>query len=666
MPTKFEIAFENLVSKFPKRYHVKGTQYLQGLLKALAEGDAFISTQVEAVRDNMLVVTASGKHLDRLASNYGVERGRATGIQDDDFRRLIPLLGQSKKQIISTLQEIVDVIYGPYASHANTTCSEPAPYSITNEPFLLVRVDGQDLKIEFHTADAEDPTQATAQEIATAISKRTQGKIIGSVVTNVRTGEQFVNIRTSTVGPQGFIQVTGGDAQTTLRFPEVRPTRQDIATWNVTRYLGSDEMVFTATSGVSPGCKSRGVRRGDFVVIRQDSGFLPENTGSFEVTFVDEDSFRVRNGAGAIESGIVQLHIDDFTFYRANLANILLSSRPATVLSTGEKELTVILPVTSPIVKRNLKGGHHLHGGFSVINSATANTADLGSTTGFPSSGSFKVISSRKNNEGSVSTVSGTDVVLVNADGWPTSGAFYAATTGTFYYYSGKSGKTLQNVSPAPPVSLSGAPVRYAERFSYSGITGNTLTGVFPNPSSAVGLEVAANVELEGPYVGSFLYDKASPFMASNVSTTLAESVQQGSSKTVIEVGDVTDWPDQGEFVLQFSTKEQEGPVRYFGKVGTQALIIDPGHVFERDHLEGSSIRLIRKIGTYSPRKSGIDYAVFLTGTSSARTQLAVYIASVIAAGITVKFQILMPDYKWPVLPLLYAEDPLDVVLASI
>jgi hypothetical protein len=663
---KFTEAFEALASKFPKRYKVKATLHLQGLLKALAEGDSFISTEIESVRDNLLVVTASGKNLDRLASNYGVERGRATGVQDDDFKRIIPLLGLTQKQIITTLQKIVDVIYGPYASHANSTCSVPAPFKISNSPFLLVRCDGEDFRIEFRPTDAVNPLQATAQELATVVSERTQGRVVGSVVTNVRTGEEYLNIRTATVGPQGFIQVMGGDAQAVLRFPEVRPTRQDFATWNVSRYQGSDEMIFTATSGVSPGMRTAGVKRGDFVAIRQDSGFASENVGSFEVTYVDEDSFRLSNGSGLPEAAITQSHQDDFVFYKPSMANILLSSRPATVLSTGARELTVLLPVTSPIVKRTLKGGHHFHGGLSVAVSNTANTLTVGSANGFPASGSVHIVSSRKVNEGTISSVTGTDVSLISAEGWAQSGSFYAPTEQTFYYYSSITGNTLNGVSPTPPTRLAGTPVKYSERFSYQSIAGNILNNVYPDPTPALGLEVSADLQLEGDFKGSFLYDSSSPFMAAESASTIQESIQQGSSKTVVQVGDVSTWPDSGTFVLEFSTKEQEGPIRYFGKVGTQALIIDPGHVFERDHLKGVTIRLIRQVGAYAPRKSGEDYAVYMTGTSGARTLLAQYIASVIAAGITVKFKILIPDYKWSVLPLLHSEKPLDSELAAI
>jgi hypothetical protein len=663
---KFTEAFEALAAKFPKRYRVRTTVHLQGLLKALAEGDSYIATEVESVRDNLLVVTASGKNLDRLATNYGVERGRATGVQDDDFRKLIPLLGLTQKQILNTLQKIVDVIYGPYASHANTTCSVPSPYKITNSPALIVRVDGVDIKIDFRSADAVDPTKATAQELATVISNRSQGSIIGSVVTNVRTGEEYLNIRTNTIGPQGFIQVIGGDAQAVLRFPEVRSTRQDIGTWDITRYLGTDELVFTCSSGISPAMRTGEVKRGDYVAIRQDSGFAEENVGAFEVTFVDENSFRVRNGSGIPESSITQAHPDDFVFYKPTLANILLSNRPATVISTGANELTVILPVTSPIVKRTLAGGHHFHGGLSVANEVTSNTITVGSTNGFPASGSVHLVTSRRMNEGTVSSVTSNNVELISSEGWATSGAFYVPTQQKFYYYQGLSNNTLHNVTPTPTSELAGVPVKYSERFKYDSITDSTLNGVFPNPSSIKGYEITSNLFLEGEFVGSFLYDESAPFTAAANSTQVTEAIPQSSSKTVIQVGDVSSWPDQGSFVLQFASKEQEGPIRYYKKVGDKALIIDPGHVFERDHLTGTTIRLIRQIGSRSPSKGGEDFAVYLTGTSGARTLLSQYIASVIAAGITVKFKILVPDYKWPVLPLLQAENPVDTALAQI
>ena len=658
-------AFDQLAAKFPARYRVKGTTYMKALVEALAEGDGFIQSQVEAVRDNLLVITASGKYLDRLASQYGIVRDQGTGVQDDDFKKLVPVLGNSKKQVIHALQAVIDVIYGPYASHANTTCSAPAPFKIAGSSNLNVRVDGETIAIYFKPADFVNPSAATAQEVASAISDRTNGKIVGSVVSNTRTGEDFVNIRTNTIGSQGFIQVIGGDAQSAMRFPEVRLTRQAIAAWDVTRYLGTDEMVFTATSGVSPGCRTAGVRIKDIVNIRIDSGFDTHNTGSFTVTYVDEDSFRIKNGQGLPQASVIQAHGDDFCFYRPDLGNVLLSSRPATVLQTSPRELTVILPVTSPIVKRTLQGGHHYHGGVANAVSGTANTLTLGSSNGFSASGSALVISDRSGNEGVCSSVGASTLNLVSAEGWPSSGAAYSPVDQTFYYYSGKTGDVLTGVSPTPQSYLAGSPLKYSARYSYSSILGNVLQGVYPNPAPAIGLDVTSTVALNPAFQGSFLYDNSSAFVCAVNSTNLRETVEQGSSRTVVGAGDISQWPDSGYFVMEFSTKEQEGPIKYLGKVGTQALIIDPGHVFQRDHLKGTLIRLVRHVGNYIPRTTGDDFPVYMTGTSQARTLVANFLADIVAAGVTLKFQIQVPDQKWPVLPLLYSNGPLDTALAT-
>lgn len=657
-------ALDFILAQFPKRYQIKNTTYLYGLMAAIAEGDGIISAQVEAGRDNLITVTATGKNLDILASRYGVIRGQGTGVQDDDFRDLIPILGLSPKQITHTILQLIDTIYGPYASHANITCSRPAPYHIIPGTKLDTVVDGQLLKVYFAASDFLNPLEATADEVATAISNFTKGKIIGSVVTNTRTGDQYVNIRTSTIGSQGFIQVIDGDVQKAMHFPTIRPTRQDIATWQVTRYNGTDQMVYTAVAGISPGLRAAGVKKGDLVTLRLDSGFEVQNCGSFEVTFVDEDSFRIRNGAGIPEGPTLQLHVDDFVFYRPDLGNILLSNRPATVLETGVRELTILIPVTSPIVKRTLRGGHHFHGGITTAISTTTDTITVASTDQFEASGAVHVITSRIDSRGTCSSVSPGIVSLVSSEGWPSAGSFYSATTQTFYYFSGKTGNNLTGVTPQPPASLAGASLKYVERYSYSGIADDTLQNVFPDPSNIEGLEIAIAGATSDPiYPGSFLYDLQAPFIAANAATTLSEKISQGSSTIVLKANDISMFDPTGYFVIEFATGEQEGPIKYLGKVGSEALIVDPGHVYERDHLAGVTLRQVRQIGAAIPRRTGEDLAIYMTSTSPARDLLAQYIQDVVAAGITIKFDIIIPEQKWAILPQLYSTSPIATSL---
>lgn len=657
-------AYDRLASKFPKRYNIKTNPYVKGLVKALSKGDGFIDYQVDAVHDNSLVIRAQGKYLDRLASLYGVIRGQATGVQDSDFQQLVPLIGMSAKQVAITLNKIIDVIYGPFASHANITCSLPGPYALYNNWTLDLRVDGTQYSIKFQTEDFINISTASALEIANTIIQQTNGRVLADVITNMRTGEEYVNVRSATIGSQGFIQVLGGDAQSVMKFPAIRNTIQDIAIWDVTRADGSDSMLYTVVSGISPAMQNAGVSRGDYVTIRPDSGFSQANTGSYLVIKADNNSFIIKNSNGVPESGITNSNNDDLTFFKSNTANILLSSRPATVIETAVDEVTVILPVTSPLVKRTLKGSHHLHGGISIVNSVTSNSMTLGSAIGFPSSDGVMPTASRDTASDIVSSITSNSITLISGDGFPTKGAIWSQTSNSFFYYSGRSGNVLQNVIPTPQTVIVGAECKYEHRYSYSSITGSTLNGVYPDPSDLINQEVTnGSSEIIDGFPGSFLYDSTSQFMLSSVSCNLAETVTQGSSRTVVNVTSNAGFPDVGFLIFRNGESHQEGPVRYFAKVGTTGLIIDPGHIFENTHLTGSRMRVIRQIGAYKPRENGQDLAIYLTSTSPARDLIAKYLRDIAAAGVVLKFEIRLPDYKWPVLPGLYVTNPLDTVL---
>jgi hypothetical protein len=658
-------AFNLLASKIPKRYSLLTTKYLLGLIQALATGDDYIESQVESVRDNLIAVKATGRYLDVVAARYGIVRGQGTGLLDTDFQQLIPIMGMSSKQVTETLLKMIDVFYGPYASHANTTCEAAETYLLHNGDDLKIRVDDKTFDIVFSTSDFVSISAATAQEVATAISQKTEGNLIGSVVADVRTGKNFVNIRTSTIGAQGFVQVLGGSAQRAFHFPEVRPLAGTSSTWSVAHFQGTDQMTYTVTSGSIPNFAAAGVSSGDFVTIAPDSGFNLDNTGTFKVTFVGSGFFRVENPVGVNQSGITNGQITDFTFFRPDLGNVLLSSRPAALVETQPRQLVVIIPVTSPIVKRTLKGGAHFHNGVSTVVSATSNSVTLASSNSFDATnGAIRPMASRLFSKGVVSTIGTTTVTLINASNWPNQGAFWAHNLRTYFYYQGISGNVLQNVTPTPPAGLAGASVTYTERYSYSSITNNTLNGVFPNPTSLLNYEAAcAGAQTSPHFPGSFMFDPKAPFICGSELAILNQDIEAGQVTTLIRVSDVSTFNPSGYFVLEFGTDREEGPIKYLATVGTTGLIVDPSHVYKLDHPKGVGLRMINQIGPYTPRSDGTDLAVYTTSTSPARDLLAKYLRLIAAAGVELVFQIRVPSEKWAVLPNLYTTNPLDTSL---
>lgn len=464
------LSFDFLSSKFPKRYGLKTTQYLLGLVQALAVGDEFIETQVEAVRSNSIAVTATGVYLDRAAGRYGIVRGQGSGLLDPDFQQLIPVMGMSPKQISQILLEMIDIFYGPYSSHANTTCSAPEPYVFENGLDLKIRVDDTQIDVVFSTEDFADISAATADEVATAISQKTNGKLIGSVVTDSLSGTNFVNIRTSTIGSQGFVQVLGGSAQSILLYPEIRPVTEVESSWSVARFNGSDEMIYTITSGVIPNFNAAGLQSGDFVTIRPDSGFALDNTGTFLITFVGDGFFRCENADGVIQSLVKNNNLNDFSYFRPDLGNVFLSNNPAALVESVPGQLIVVIPVTAPLVKRTLRGSHHFHNGVTLAVDSTSSTLTLTSGNGFDSpSGAIRPMGSRLFSKGVINSITSDTITLFNAQNWPSQGAIWSANLRTYFYYQGVSGNTLQNVTPAPVSALIGIPVSYNNRYFYTG-----------------------------------------------------------------------------------------------------------------------------------------------------------------------------------------------------
>jgi hypothetical protein len=362
---------------------------------------------------------------------------------------------------------------------------------------------------------------------------------------------------------------------------------------------------------------------------------------------------------GVAQSSVTNNYVSDFTFFRPDLGNVLLSSRPAALVETQPRQLIVIIPVTSPIVKRTLKGGEHFHNGVSQVTATTSNSVTVASTTAFDTAGAIRPMTSRLFTKAVVSTFSSNTVTLINAENWPTQGSFWSPALRQFYYYEGISGNMLQNVTPTP-TGLAGATITYTERYSYSSITGSTLNGVFPDPTNLLGYEVAcAGAQIVPNYQGSFMFDPGATFICGEELSLLEQPIQEGQVTTLLQVSDVSTFNPSGYFVLEFGTDRQEGPIKYLATVGSTGLIVDPSHVYQLDHPEGVGLRMVNQIGPYTPRTNGSDYAVYTTSTSPARDLLAQYLRIIAAAGVQLSFQIRIPSQMWAVLPNLYTTDPL-------
>lgn len=663
LQTNINQAYEDLVARFPRHYRVKAGLYLKATLLALAQGDGYVETVFEQVRANLRATTGQGKYQDAISSKFGVTRALDSGIGDQDFANLVPLVGPSPKQILSTLQQILNQAYGPYITAANLTANLAEPYSLTAGSDLYFQVDAQtQIRIEFSASDATNLSSALASELASAITTKSNGAVLGSVATDHDTGLNYLNCRTATIGNQGFLQVIGGDSQSTFGFGILRETTQGIGTWSVTNYGTADQMLFTLTGGTDPGFAAARVIPGDMVTIRSASGFSPKNTGSFPIVAVGVGFFIITNNAGVVET-ITQAHANDLTFFNPSTANILLQPRVATITEDSPNNLTCTLPVTSPIARRNPQTAWYLRGAYGAVLSATSSTITLMNSSQFTQTGVIRPTYSRRYAANPIAGVGATTITLDSTSGFPTQGAIYSDVTQQYYYYSGISGDVLQNVQPTPPGSLVGSNATYSDRYLYTGNSSNQLTGVFPNPSGLAGFEVMqAMSQLSQQSLGSYIYDLTAAYQTYAQSTTLSATVNQGDFLTILKVSDCSAFPPSGYLIFEGNTNNEEGPIQYLSQISSQALQIAPKNPFGLTHLAGTIVRLV-SLGAYQPRLDNSDYPIWLTSSAPIRDQIEGYMLQDIAAGVFTLFDIVAPTLPWPIPNQIFAAGPIDTVL---
>jgi hypothetical protein len=156
--------------------------------------------------------------------------------------------------------------------------------------------------------------------------------------------------------------------------------------------------------------------------------------------------------------------------------------------------------------------------------------------------------------------------------------------------------------------------------------------------------------ELVGTLSGPYVYDPNARFTLSALGTTLSatQDIVAGSVYTDLEVEDLpAAFPRTlGHFVLDFGNVNQEGPVKYLIAPNDNALIVDPAYVFQKDHATGATLQYVR-IEAPQVAVDGSDYAAYITGVAIARVALRALIQQVSAVGVSIRFIVLVPEYRF-------------------
>lgn len=165
-----------------------------------------------------------------------------------------------------------------------------------------------------------------------------------------------------------------------------------------------------------------------------------------------------------------------------------------------------------------------------------------------------------------------------------------------------------------------------------------------------------ADATLKGPeapnngvWQGSFAFSpQGEPFTITSQKATLQQNVQRSDVYVNLTVDDTSDIPNEpGFLIFGFGRNNQESPVPYISIPNTNTILMDPSYVFQENHAPGTVINYISAREAYSPNEDGSDLAIYLTSPADARLAVQRLLETLKAAGVVIRFVILLPEYRY-------------------
>ena len=167
-------------------------------------------------------------------------------------------------------------------------------------------------------------------------------------------------------------------------------------------------------------------------------------------------------------------------------------------------------------------------------------------------------------------------------------------------------------------------------------------------------------------YVGSFIFDPqgvATLHTVSKAIVRLTEPILRGSNAGVLFVDKVIsvfgtlDFPANGKILIGYGTATSEGPINYIAVIsnnsGDSQIILDPSYRFLQSHSDGTQIQYVHATVPYAPGLKGKDLPVYVTGTAQARNTLFTLLKDLVAGGVFLQADVLLPQLRYvdPAIP---------------
>ena len=200
-----------------------------------------------------------------------------------------------------------------------------------------------------------------------------------------------------------------------------------------------------------------------------------------------------------------------------------------------------------------------------------------------------------------------------------------------------------------------------------SGYFGGTVNYRFDKTSSynqervmtdLKGIFMSYSASENSAYVGSFIYDPnglRTAYTVSQYIVKLTDNILKGDNLTALQIDSATipsgkSFPTTGNLILDYGNDQLEGPIRFFAVVDNTTsgqILIDPAYRFKKAHAIGGSVQYIHASAAYAPGTDGTDYPVYITGTTAARDTLFTLIRLLVASGIFVESDVILPNLRY-------------------
>jgi hypothetical protein len=704
----------NLHNLLPKYFKTKQNPNWRALIEAIGESDQYIADLIEEVRKQFFIKTSSRPYIDRLGINVSVSRPRLIGMDDTDFRRYIPILAYQPKQVKIAIDQLLDIFFFKESTTAFIRSNQSEPYALKDGWELSYHLDQNSTEnIVFNTADFDDITNASADEIVATINRQATNSF-AIVFDDSISKTRSVRLFTKTIGSKGSVEILGGRANIALQFTGFNTIagNRSNTEWTVTKI--GDTVTFQHTGGDLPNINS--LQIGDVAIIE-----IPGNEGSFPIIDIDiaSASFTFTNAfatTGVFDHSVLtNAYVKFFTIEKQI---VYTKSLRAMTWEVTPGEFIVEMPASPPVVRRKLAGSAHVNGIVNtVINRLSSSSLELDDATDWPTAGGHFVLLPKQQIQMHIKTPTIDEVTTSSFES-----RFQKQEQ--YYTYTSIVGNTISGITPALPsvsnifeatittavrdhngiVTINTSTPHGFQQGEYVGIR-DTIPTVDVNPvidlavpingcfeihsvvnptrftyknfgdegqatggvatverllmANSGSLAYLTTAQIDTGILGPYIWDLNAPFVLSSLTTQLTTSIAAGNALRSIDVA-VNSIPNQeGYLIFGFGTEKEEGPVRYLYKPNSLTLMIDPAYIFEYTHNVGTSVTMIRRRGSHVISGLGTELPFYVTDPTVARSVLQDLIQKVKSAGIFIEFIIRYPEQQYA------AWDVFDIIESS-